>query len=93
MSCRRLLSAAVVVVAAIAWGGIASADLSRSVIAAFRGDLVITKGDLPEGKSEKDTIARIKTERLKELSGEAIPATRSSSPTWGSTASIPRRPC
>ena len=71
MSCRRLLSAAVVVVAAIAWGGIASADLSRSVIAAFRGDLVITKGDLPEGKSEKDTIAKIKTERLKELSGEA----------------------
>ena len=67
----RLLSAAVVVAAAVGWGGVAAADLSRNVIAAFRGDLVITKGDLPEGKTEKDTIAKIKGERLKELTGEA----------------------
>jgi hypothetical protein len=70
MSTHRLLSA-VVVVAAIGWGGVATADMSRNVIAAFRGELVITKGDLPEGKTEKDTIAKIKTERLKELTGEA----------------------
>ena len=68
---RRLMSAAVLVVAAVGWGGIASADVSRNVIAAFKGDLVITKGELPEGKTEKDTITKIKTERIKELTGEA----------------------
>jgi hypothetical protein len=71
MSSRRLMSAAVLVAAAVGWGGIASADLSRNVIAAFRGELVITKGELPEGKNDKDTIAKIKAERLKELTGEA----------------------
>ncbi|HET7502139.1 MAG TPA: hypothetical protein VFK02_14075 [Kofleriaceae bacterium] len=45
--------------------------MSRNVIAAFKGDLVITKGELPEGKTDKDTIAKIKTERIKELTGEA----------------------
>ena len=70
MSSHRLISAAIVVAAAIGWGGIASADLSRNVITAFKGDLVITKGELPEGKTEKDTIAKIKAERLKELTGE-----------------------
>lgn len=70
MSSRRLMSAAVVFAAAIGWGAVASADLSPPVISAFKGDLVITKGDLPEGKSEKDTIAKIKSERLKELTGE-----------------------
>lgn len=68
---RRMMSAAVVLAAAVGWGGVASADLSPAVITAFRGDLVITKGDLPEGKTEKDTIAKIKTDRLKELTGEA----------------------
>jgi hypothetical protein len=66
-----MMSAAVVLAAAVGWGGVASADLSPAVITAFRGDLVITKGDLPEGKTEKDTIAKIKTDRLKELTGEA----------------------
>jgi hypothetical protein len=68
---RHVMSAVVLVAAAVGWGGIASADMSRNVIAAFRGELVITKGELPEGKTEKDTIAKIKTERLKELTGEA----------------------
>ena len=68
---RRLMSAAVVIAAAVVWGGLASAEVSKNVITAFKGDLVITKGELPEGKSEKDTIAKIKTERLKELTGEA----------------------
>jgi hypothetical protein len=71
MSFRRLMSAAVVLAAAVGWGGVAAADLSRNVIAAFRGELVITKGELPEGKTEKDTIAKIKAERLKEVTGEA----------------------
>jgi hypothetical protein len=68
---RSPLSAVVLVAAAVGWGGIASADMSRNVIAAFRGELVVSKGELPEGKTEKDTIAKIKTERLKELTGEA----------------------
>lgn len=71
MSSRRLFSAAVLVAVAAGWGGIATADVSKGVIAAFRGEFVVTKGDLPEGKNEKDTIARIKTERLKELTGDA----------------------
>ena len=69
MSSRRLLST-VLITAAVGWGGIASADMSRNVIAAFRGELVITKNELPEGKNDKDTIAKIKAERLKELTGE-----------------------
>jgi hypothetical protein len=69
MSSHRLMSTAVLVAAA-AWGGIAAADVSPAVIKAFRGDLVVTKGDLPEGKNEKDTIAKIKAERLKEITGD-----------------------
>src|SRR6185295_8507811 len=71
MNTRRWILTAVVVAAAAAWGGVASADMSRNVLAAFKGELVITKGELPEGKSDKDTIAKIKGERLKELTGEA----------------------
>jgi len=72
MSSRRLMSAAVVVAVVIAAGsGAASAEMSKAVIAAFKGDLVITKGEIPEGKTEKDTIAKIKSERIKELVGEA----------------------
>ena len=71
MSSRPSLSAAVLLAAVVGWGGIAAADVSKGVIAAFRGELVITKGDLPEGKTEKNTIAKIKAERLKELTGES----------------------
>jgi hypothetical protein len=71
MSSRRLLSAAIVIAGALGWGGVVSAEMSKAVITAFKGELVITKGELPEGKTEKETIARIKAERLKELTGEA----------------------
>lgn len=71
MSSNRLISTAALVALAVGWGGIASADLSKNVITAFKGELVVTKGELPEGKTEKDTIAKIKAERLKELTGEA----------------------
>jgi hypothetical protein len=70
MSSKRL-STATLVALAVGWGGVATADLSKSVITAFKGELVITKGELPEGKTEKETIAKIKSERLKELTGEA----------------------
>ncbi len=51
-------------------GGLASAEMSKKVSGAFKGQLVVTKGELPEGKTEADTIAKIKSERLKEVSGE-----------------------
>src|SRR5262245_46780850 len=65
----RQMSAAVVAAAAVLAGGIASADMSKTVIGAFRGQLVITKDELPEGKNDKDTIAKIKAAKLTELSG------------------------
>ena len=67
---RKIISTAVVV-AAIVIGGVASADMSRGVIAAFRGQLVISKKDLPEGKNDKDTIAKIKAAKVAALTGEA----------------------
>jgi hypothetical protein len=66
---RRLLDAAVLAVALLA-GGVASADMSKNVIAAFRGQIIVTKGELPEGKTEKETIAKIKAAKLGELKGE-----------------------
>lgn len=68
MSPRQIFIA--VLAAALLVGGVASAELSRKVIGAFRGQLVITKDELPEGKNDKDTIAKIKAAKLKELVGE-----------------------
>src|SRR5574337_630843 len=65
------LTLAAVCVAAVVGAGTASADLTKNVISAFRGQLIISKGDLPEGKNDKDTIQKIKAERMKELTGEA----------------------
>ena len=65
---RKIISTAVVV-AALVIGGVASADMSRAVIAAFKGQLVISKGDLPEGKNDKDTISKIKAAKLTTLEG------------------------
>src|SRR5688572_20939281 len=61
-----VLGLAVVMVA----GSAAQADMSKAVISAFKGQLIVSKGELPEGKNDKDTIAKIKGERLKEISGE-----------------------
>ena len=58
----RLMNAALVAATAVLAGGIASADMSKAVIGAFKGQLVVSKGDLPEGKNDKDTIAKIKAE-------------------------------
>lgn len=75
MSARRrstyIPAVAVVLASALGWGGVAAAEISNGVITAFKGELVVTKGDLPEGKNEKDTIAKIRAEKLKELTGEA----------------------
>jgi hypothetical protein len=62
MMCAAVLTLAVV--SGTAWA------LSNSVISAFRGQLVISNGDLPEGKNDRDTISKIKVANQKELTGE-----------------------
>ncbi|HEY6038896.1 MAG TPA: hypothetical protein VIV58_31655 [Kofleriaceae bacterium] len=39
------------------------------MISNFRGQLVISKDELPEGKNDKDTISKIRSAQLKELQG------------------------
>src|SRR3954471_10384696 len=69
---RQMMSAAVLAVAVVlATAHTASADMSRGVISAFRGQFVVSKDELPTGKNDKDTIAKIKKEQLKELTGES----------------------
>lgn len=69
---RHYTSAAVIAVAFMA-GTTASAqaDVSKGVISAFRGQLVVSKDELPTGKNDKDTVTKIKGARLTELTGEA----------------------
>ena len=65
----RTMSAAVFAVALAAAAQPVFADVSRTVISAFHGQLVVTKDELPEGKNDKDTIAKIKAAQLKSLEG------------------------
>ena len=41
------------------------------MISAFKGQIVVSKDELPTGKNDKDTIAQIKKAQLKELTGSA----------------------
>jgi hypothetical protein len=66
----RMMSAAVLC-AALVVGGVASADMSRPVINAFKGQLIVSKAELPEGKNDKETISKIKVAKLAALTGEA----------------------
>jgi hypothetical protein len=45
--------------------------MSKPVINAFRGQLIVSKGELPAGKNDRDTIAKIKAAKLAALTGEA----------------------
>jgi hypothetical protein len=68
---RRLIQATVLAVAfVVAASQAAFADMTRGVISAFRGQLIISKGELPVGKNDKDTIQKIKKEQLKEITGQ-----------------------
>ncbi len=69
---RRVMSAAAIAVAfVVATSQPTFADMSKTVISAFKGQLVISKGELPVGKNDKETIAKIKKEQLKEVTGQA----------------------
>jgi len=67
----RTMSAAVFAVALAASAQPVFADVSRTVISAFHGQLVVTKDELPEGKNDKDTISKIKAAQLKTVEGAA----------------------
>ena len=73
MSIRNLMSVAVLATAIVVGASttVATADMSKAVIGALRGKLIVTKGELPEGKNDKDTIAKIKAANLTSLDGEA----------------------
>jgi len=57
------------IVALLAASASASADVSQGVISQFRGQLVVTKDDLPEGKNDKETVSKIKAVQLHEVVG------------------------
>jgi hypothetical protein len=62
-----------IIVVALFAGGIANADISsRAVVAAFKGQLVVSKAELSDGKNDKDTIAKIRAEKLTALKGEEV---------------------
>jgi hypothetical protein len=67
---RRTVSTALFFAATL-FGGSAYADLSRGVISTFRGQFVVSKAELPEGKTDKDTVTKIKSAQLKEVTGTA----------------------
>jgi hypothetical protein len=68
---RHLMSSAVLAVAVVAMTAQpVLADMSRPVIAAFKGQFVVSTDELPTGKNDKDTIAKIKKAQLKELTGQ-----------------------
>jgi len=69
MSRQLMSAAALAVVVVLATVQTASADMSRGVISAFKGQFVVSKDELPTGKNDKDTISKIKKEQLKELDG------------------------
>ncbi len=55
---------------AFATAGVAHADLSKKVIAAFKGQIVVTAAEVEPGASDKATIDAYKKARLKEVKGE-----------------------
>ncbi|MCE9574363.1 MAG: hypothetical protein K8W52_14545 [Deltaproteobacteria bacterium] len=55
---------------ALATSGVAHADLSKKVIAAFKGQIVVTAAEVEPGANDKATIDAYKKARLKEVKGE-----------------------
>lgn len=70
MSSRRMMSAAALAVAVLAATSVpAFADFSKSVSSSFRGQLVISKDELPTDGKDKEVVAKIKKAQLKEITG------------------------
>lgn len=50
---------------------VAHADLSKKVISAFKGQIVVSEGEMPSGGADdKETIATIKKSQLSSIEGE-----------------------
>jgi hypothetical protein len=67
---RPLISSAVVALALGLLAMPASADLSRKVIATFKGQIIVSAEQLQPAGNDKETIEEFKKARLKELKGE-----------------------
>jgi hypothetical protein len=66
----RILSASAIALVLAAVGATASADLSKKVIAEFKGQIVVSSEGLEAAGDDKAAIAAIKKARLKEVKGE-----------------------
>jgi hypothetical protein len=66
----RQLSASFVLVLVLGASAIAHADVSPKVIAAFKGQVVVTADEVEAGANDKATIEAYKKARLKEVKGE-----------------------
>ena len=66
---RRMMSAAVLAVAVAAVPALADV-MKPNVVNAFRGQLIVSKDEIPEGKNDSDTIKKIRAAQLKEVVGE-----------------------
>src|SRR5690349_17600779 len=69
MKRSRMLSVAFVAIA-LGLASNAFADMSKKVIASFKGQILITDHELAMGANDKETIAEFKKSRLKEIKGE-----------------------
>jgi hypothetical protein len=54
---------------AILFAAVAEAKLSDAVVAAFKGKIILSRGAVAEGATDKDTIAKLKAAQLTELAG------------------------
>jgi hypothetical protein len=68
MSHRRLQLGAIALV--LGASALAQADMSPKVIAAFKGQVVVTADEVEPGANDKATIEAFKKARLKEVKGE-----------------------
>jgi hypothetical protein len=62
--------AVTLVAATLAMPATVHAELSKKVISTFKGQLIISAGELPSGEDDRATIAAIKKVQLAEVSGE-----------------------
>jgi hypothetical protein len=70
MSLRIPRAAAAAIVVVLATAGVAQADFSAKVIAAFKGQIVVSNDEVDTAGNDKATIDAFKKARLKEVKGE-----------------------
>lgn len=67
---RVLIAAVLVGFLALFGPAPVAAEMSVKVVAAFRGKIIVSRDSLPEGRNDRDSIAKIKSAQLKVLTGE-----------------------